>query len=90
MEKQNDIRGGLDTGDSFPHSGDGVGQAAPVQRLAVAEPMQMPPYVGGRLPEEAAEVAQAWEEFNDKSGAIVWMAVATFVALCLGGWGVLV
>ena len=70
--------------DSFPPSGDGVGRES-AQRLAVTEPMQMPPHVGGRLPEEAAEVAQAWEEFNDKSGAIVWMAVAIFVALCLGG-----
>lgn len=45
--------------------------------------------MGGQLPQARDEIAEAWADFDEKSGAILWLAVAFFVALCLGGWAVI-
>lgn len=76
-----------------PRSGDSVARES-AQRLAVAEPMravELPPVMLGPegMYREADEIAREWRRFKDRSDAILtWLAVAFFIALCIGGFWV--
>lgn len=76
-------------------SGDGVQVAQHPARLAVGEPMQavdLPPVVRGPqgLYRESADVAEAWERFEQDAKALPWfVAAAVVVIACLIGSAVM-